>query len=110
VLATLTALAEPTRIRIVDLLKGGPRPVGEIQDRLRLPQPQVSKHLRVLKDAGLVEAQARGQLRVYELRPQALRELDEWLEPYRRYWNERLDALERRLDETSAAPRKKRSR
>jgi DNA-binding transcriptional ArsR family regulator len=108
VLATLTALAEPTRLRIVDLLKAGPRPVGDIQARLRLEQPQVSKHLRVLKDAGLVDVEARGQLRIYELRPQALRELDEWLEPYRRYWNERLDALERRLEAMDAPPRKTR--
>jgi DNA-binding transcriptional ArsR family regulator len=108
-MATLTALAEPNRLRIVDLLRGGPRPVGEIGARLRLRQPQVSKHLRVLKEAGLVEAHPDAQRRLYELRPQALFELDSWLEPYRRYWSSRLDALELRLD-TMDQPRRKRRR
>jgi DNA-binding transcriptional ArsR family regulator len=108
-IATLAALAEPSRLRIVDLLRGGPRPVGEIGARLRLQQPQVSKHLRVLKRAGLVEAHADAQRRLYELRPQALFELDAWLEPYRRYWTARLDSLERRL-EMMEEPRRKRRR
>jgi len=108
-LATLAALAEPNRLRIVDLLRGGPRPVGEIGARLRLRQPQVSKHLRVLKEAGLVEARPDAQRRLYELRTQALFELDAWLEPYRRYWISRLDELERHLD-PSDQPRKKRRR
>lgn len=109
-LSTLAALAEPNRLRIVELLRGGPRPVGEIGTRLRLRQPQVSKHLRVLKDAGLVEAHPEAQRRLYELRPKALLELDAWLEPYRRYWNRRLDALERRLDAMGEPPRKRRRR
>ncbi len=109
-MATLAALAEPTRLRIVEFLRGGPRPVGEIGARLRLRQPQVSKHLRVLKEAGLVEAQPDAQRRLYELRPQALFELDAWLEPYRRYWRARLDALERRLDAIEEPPRKRRRR
>lgn len=108
-IATLAALAEPNRLRIVDLLRGGPRSVGEIGARLRLNQPQVSKHLRVLKQAGLVESHAEAQRRLYELRPQALFELDAWLEPYRIYWTARLDALERRL-ETMDEPRRKRRR
>jgi DNA-binding transcriptional ArsR family regulator len=81
---TLRALAEPSRLRIVELLRRGPRSVGEIGTRLRLRQPQVSKHLRVLKDAGLVEAHPEAQLRLYELRPNGLLLLDAWLEPYRR--------------------------
>jgi DNA-binding transcriptional ArsR family regulator len=105
-LETLTALAEPNRLRIVDLLRAGPRPVGEIGARLSLRQPQVSKHLRVLRAAGLVEVHPQAQRRVYGLQPQAFRELDDWLEPYHRYWAERLDALERRLDATDAAPQR----
>jgi DNA-binding transcriptional ArsR family regulator len=108
-MATLAALAEPNRLRIVELLRGGPRPVGEIGSRLRLHQPQVSKHLRVLKEAGLVEARTDAQRRLYELRPQALFELHAWLEPYRRYWSARLGALERRL-ESMEEPRRKRKR
>jgi DNA-binding transcriptional ArsR family regulator len=95
-LATLTALAEPNRLRIVDLLREGPRPVGEIVDRLRLQQPQVSKHLRILGDAGLVVATPDAQRRIYALRPEPLQELDAWLERYRRHWEgnyQRLDAL-----------------
>ena len=108
-IATLAALAEPNRLRIVDFLRSGPRPVGEIGVRLRLRQPRVSKHLRVLKQAGLVESHTDAQRRLYELRPQALFELDAWLEPYRRYWTEHLDALERRL-EVMDEPRRKRRR
>ena len=109
-IATLAALAEPNRLRIVELLRGGPRPVGEIGARLRLHQPQVSKHLRVLKQAGLVESQTDAQRRLYELRPQALFELDAWLEPYRRYWTEQLEVLERRLEATDEPRRKRRGR
>jgi len=94
---TLNALAEPNRLRIVELLREGPRPVGEIGDQLRLRQPQTSKHLRVLKDAGLVDVRPDAQRRLYELRPQPLLELDAWLEPYRQYWSDRLDALETML-------------
>ena len=94
---TLTALAEPNRLRIVELLREGPRPVGRIGTQLRLRQPQTSKHLKVLKDAGLVAVRRDAQRRVYELRPQPLLELDEWLEPYRQYWSDRLDALENML-------------
>ena len=93
----LNALAEPNRLRIVELLRDGPRAVGEIGDQLRLRQPQTSKHLRVLRDAGLVDVRPDAQRRLYELRPQPLLELDAWLEPYRQYWSERLDALETML-------------
>lgn len=109
-IATLTALAEPNRLRIVELLRGGPRPVGEIGARLRLRQPQVSKHLRVLRDAGLVEAHPEAQRRLYQLQPKALLELDAWLEPYRRYWNARLDALEERLGAMEEPSGKRRRR
>jgi DNA-binding transcriptional ArsR family regulator len=109
-IATFAALAEPNRLRIVDLLRKGPRPVGEIGDRLRIRQPQVSKHLRVLKEAGLVDVRPDAQRRLYELRPQPLVELDEWLAPYRRYWNEKLDALERHLDAMDEPPPKRKRR
>jgi DNA-binding transcriptional ArsR family regulator len=91
---TLRALAEPNRLQIVELLHDGPRPVGDIADRLRLHQPQVSKHLRVLTDAGLVQVQQAAQRRIYGLRPQPFKELDVWLESYRHFWDERLDRLD----------------
>jgi len=97
VLETLTALAEPNRLRIVELLRAGPRAVGDIGERLRLQQPQVSKHLRVLKTAGLVHAEVRAQSRLYELRPERLRDLDEWLEGFRNLWEARLDRLDAHL-------------
>jgi len=92
--ATLSALAEPTRWQIVELLRGGPRPVGAIVDRLQLRQPQISKHLRVLSDAGIVESRRAAQQRIYNLRPEPFRELDDWLASYRRLWDERLDRLD----------------
>jgi DNA-binding transcriptional ArsR family regulator len=92
-LETFTALAEPNRLRIVELLRDGPRPVGAIGAALRLNQPQVSKHLRVLKQARLVEVEPRAQQRLYGLRAQPLRELSEWLERYRSIWDERMDQL-----------------
>lgn len=97
--ATFTVLAEPTRRRILDLLREDERAVGELVDLLDLSQPGVSKHLRVLRDAGLVEARADAQRRVYMLRPQPLAEIDGWLSPYRGLWAGRLDALERHLAE-----------
>lgn len=93
-----TALAEPTRRRILDLLREGPRAVGEIVDRLNVSQPTASKHLRVLREAGLVHAQVDAQRRLYEVRPEPLQEIDAWIEPYRKLWADRLDALERHLD------------
>lgn len=95
-MATLRALAEPSRFQIVELLRDRPRPVGELVNRLKLRQPQVSKHLRVLSEAGLVEVRVDAQRRIYELRPAALREIDEWIERYRRIWEknyQRLDVL-----------------
>jgi DNA-binding transcriptional ArsR family regulator len=98
--STFDVLAEPTRRRILDLLLDAERPVNELVTRLNVSQPGVSKHLRVLRDAGLVEARVDAQRRVYRVRAAPLAEIDEWLAPYRRLWAERLDALERHLDET----------
>jgi DNA-binding transcriptional ArsR family regulator len=93
-LMTLGALAESNRLHIVELLREGPRSVGEIAERLRLRQPQVSKHLRVLHLAGFVEVHRIAQLRIYQLRPQPFSELDAWLESYRHVWDTRFDRLE----------------
>ena len=96
---TFAALAEPNRLRIVELLRAGACPVGEIGERLHLQQPQVSKHLRVLKDAGLVEVEVRAQQRFYELRAEPLRELNEWLDRFRAVWDEQFDRLDDYLEE-----------
>jgi DNA-binding transcriptional ArsR family regulator len=96
VYAIFAALAEPSRFRIVELLRKGPRPVGEIGEALQLRQPQVSKHLRVLKQAGLVDVEARAQQRLYALQAAPLRDLHKWLDRYRAVWDERhaqLDAV-----------------
>ena len=92
-------LAEPNRRRILDLLRDKEeRPVGELVSGLSLSQPAVSKHLRILREAGLVEARSEAQRRLYRIRAEPLRAIDEWLEPYRLMWNSRLDELERHLD------------
>lgn len=91
---TLGALSEPNRLKIVELLRDGPLTVGEIADRLGLNQPQASKHLRVLSEAGLVEVQPVANRRIYKLRHQPLQELDGWLESFRRVWEERFDQLD----------------
>lgn len=96
---TFNALAEPNRVHILELLREGPCPVNEIVKRLQLHQPQVSKHLRVLNDAGLVEIHPIAQQRFYKLRPQPLQELDQWLEKYRILWEERINRLEAVLKE-----------
>jgi DNA-binding transcriptional ArsR family regulator len=92
-------LAEPNRRRILDLLREDERPVGDLVAALGLSQPAVSKHLRLLREAGLVAVRADGQRRLYRTDPAPLREIDEWLAPYRRAWSRRLDRLERHLDE-----------
>jgi DNA-binding transcriptional ArsR family regulator len=97
--APFDVLAEPTRRRILDLLLERPRLVGELTDRLGLTQPGTSKHLRVLREAGLVRVRPEAQRRWYELRPEPLAEVDAWLAPYRRLWAGSLDALERHLDQ-----------
>jgi DNA-binding transcriptional ArsR family regulator len=95
---TFEVLAEPTRRRILDLLRGRPRLVGELTEELGLTQPGTSKHLRVLREAGLVQVRPEAQRRWYELRPEPLAEIDAWLAPYRQLWATHLDALERHLD------------
>lgn len=94
-----SALADPHRRTVLELLRERPRPVGEIVERLGLSQPGTSKHLRVLRNAGLVTVRVDAQRRVYQLNGGPLEELDAWLEPYRRFWEGRLDALERHLDD-----------
>jgi DNA-binding transcriptional ArsR family regulator len=93
------ALAEPSRRQILELLRAGERSVNDLVARLALSQPGVSKHLKVLRAAGLVEVRADGKQRWYGLRAEPLAEIDAWLEPYRRHWSARLDALERHLEE-----------
>jgi DNA-binding transcriptional ArsR family regulator len=100
---TFEVLAEPTRRRVLDLLRVQPRPVGELVDLLGMSQPGVSKHLRVLREAGLVRVRQDAQRRWYELRPEPLAEIDEWLAPYRQMWSSSLDALERHLDSSQPA-------
>lgn len=94
-------LAEPNRRRILDLLLEQPRSVGELVSETGLSQPGTSKHLRVLREAGLVHVHKDAQRRLYELNPEALAELIRWVEPYRKVWASQLDALERHLDETA---------
>jgi DNA-binding transcriptional ArsR family regulator len=101
---TFDVLAEPNRRRILDLLLEGPLPVGEVVERIGLTQPGTSKHLRVLRQAGLVRVRKDAQRRFYELRPEPLAEVSAWLEPYRRRWAHSLDALERHLEDMPAVP------
>ena len=98
--ATWAALADPHRRAVLTLLRERPRGVGELVGELRLTQPATSKHLRVLRDAGLVRVRTDAQRRIYALDPAPLAELDAWLTPYRALWNDRLDALGRHLDAT----------
>ncbi|MBW5448255.1 metalloregulator ArsR/SmtB family transcription factor [Cohnella sp. CFH 77786] len=97
--AIMSALAEPNRLHIVELLRRGPLSVGEIADRLELVQPQASKHLRVLSEAGLVEVHAVANRRIYKLRARPFQELNRWLDDYRRMWEERFDQLDDYLKE-----------
>ena len=91
-------IAEPNRRAILSLLVSSQHSVGEIERQLRMPQPTVSKHLRVLRDAGFVESTVDAQRRLYRLRPEPLQEVDAWLAPFRRFWSAHVDALERHLD------------
>jgi DNA-binding transcriptional ArsR family regulator len=95
--ALFEILAEPNRRRVLDLLREREHTVGELVDALDMSQPAVSKHLRVLREAGLVEARVDAQRRIYTLRPEPLAEMDAWLEPYRKFWRGRLASLERHL-------------
>src|SRR3981189_1247781 len=103
---TFGGLAEPNRFQIVELLRGGPRPVGDMVDRLRLRQRQVSKHLRVRSEAGLVDVRVDAQRRIYALRPAPLQELEAWLERYRRIWESNLHSLDALLDHMKAKEKK----
>lgn len=91
-------IAEPNRRAILSLLASSQQSVGDIERRLRMPQPSVSKHLRVLRDAGLVESTVDAQRRLYRLKGEALHEVDDWLAPFRKFWSDHVDALERHLD------------
>lgn len=104
-LSTFDAIAEPNRRRILDLLCAEERSVSDLVERLELSQPSVSKHLKVLRDARLVAARVSAQRRVYRLNPAPLLELEAWLEPYRKFWAGRLDALGRHLDAHALASR-----
>lgn len=111
--ATIEVLAEPSRRKILDELRKGERPVQSLVAGLSMAQPAVSKHLRVLREAGLVTVRPDGRRRLYQVRPEPLMELDEWLEPYRAMWRRSLDDLERHLTggrhETSKARRRRSS-
>jgi len=96
--SSFTILAEPNRRAILSLLASSERSVGEIEQRLRMPQPSVSKHLRVLREAGFVVSRVDAQRRVYRIRPEPLMEVDAWLAPFRQFWTTHVDALERHLD------------
>ena len=101
-------IAEPNRRAILSLLSSSRRSVGEIERRLGMPQPSVSKHLRVLRDAGFVESSVDAQRRLYRLKPERLQEVDAWLAQFRRFWSAHVDALERHLDRMDRATAKKR--
>lgn len=100
---TIEVIAEPSRRRILDALRSGEQPVQALVQCLAMSQPAISKHLRVLRDAGLVEARADGQRRIYRVRPEPLMQLDQWLEPYRQMWQESLDRLAEHLDNNGSA-------
>jgi DNA-binding transcriptional ArsR family regulator len=103
-------LAEPNRRTILSLLASSERSVGEIERQLGMPQTSVSKHLRVLREAGFVEARVEAQRRVYRLRPEPLMAVDAWLAPFRRFWAAHVDALERHLDRMEQTSRKGKKR
>ena len=108
--SAFTVIAEPHRRAILTLLASSERSVSEIEHSLRIPQPSVSKHLRVLREAGFVESRIDAQRRLYRVRPEPLREVDAWLAPFRRFWSVHLDALERHLDRKDHASRRRKGR
>jgi DNA-binding transcriptional ArsR family regulator len=103
-------IAEPNRRAILGLLVASEQSVGEIERQLRMTQPMVSKHLRVLREAGFVESTVDAQRRVYRLKPEPLREIEAWLAPFRQFWTDRVDALERHLDRTDPPKAKRKTR
>src|SRR5438874_4472406 len=100
-------IAEPNRRAILSLLVSSQQSVGEIERQLRMPQPAVSKHLRVLRDSGFVESTVDAQRRLYRLKPEPFQELDVWLAQFRRFWSAHVDALERHLDRMDQLPPQK---
>lgn len=100
-MSVLEVVAEPTRRRLLDAVRGGERSVGELVEAVGMHQPGVSRHLKVLRDAGLVEVRRDAQRRLYRIRPEPLMEIDAWLEPYRAEWTTRLDSLDRHLARTA---------
>jgi DNA-binding transcriptional ArsR family regulator len=108
--STFAIVAEPNRRAILSLLLASERSVGEIEHELRLSQPSVSKHLKVLREAGFVESRIEAQRRLYRLRPEPLMELDAWLVPFRRFWSKHVDALEQHLDKMEKEPAVKRKK
>jgi DNA-binding transcriptional ArsR family regulator len=105
--STFAIIAEPSRRAILSLLASCERSVGDIEEQLELPQPSVSKHLRVLRDAGFVESRVDAQRRLYRIKPAPLMEIDAWLAPFRRFWSGHIDALERHLNQLDSEPRRK---
>src|SRR5689334_6609517 len=104
---SFAAIAEPNRRAILGLLLTAERSVGEIEEELQLSQPSVSKHLKVLREAGFVDSRVEAQRRLYSLRPEPLMELDAWLSPFRRFWTKHVDALEQHLDKMAKEPSEK---
>jgi DNA-binding transcriptional ArsR family regulator len=105
--SAFTIIAEPSRRAILSLLAASERSVGDLEEQLQLPQPSVSKHLRVLREAGFVESRVDAQRRLYRIKPEPLMEIDAWVAQFRRYWTAHVDALERHLDRMNPTPRRK---
>ena len=108
--STFSIIAEPNRRAILSLLASAEQSVGDIEEHLQMPQPSVSKHLRVLREAGFVESRVDAQRRLYRIKPEPLMEVEAWLAPFRRFWSVHVDALERHLDRVNQAPRRKRKK
>ena len=109
--SAFAVIAEPHRRAILSVLSSSERSVGELMQHLRLPQPSVSKHLKVLREGGFVESRVEAQRRVYRLNPKPLQEVDAWLAPFRRFWSKHVDALERHLDHMDqSTPTKRKTR
>jgi DNA-binding transcriptional ArsR family regulator len=108
--SSFAIIAEPNRRAILSLLASSEQSVGDIERRLRMPQTSVSKHLRVLRDAGFVESRVDAQRRLYRIRPEPLKEVDAWLAQFRRFWSTHVDALERHLDRMAQSPKKGKDR
>jgi DNA-binding transcriptional ArsR family regulator len=108
--STFSIIAEPNRRAILSLLASAEQSVGDLEAQLQLSQPSVSKHLRVLREAGFVESRVDAQRRLYRIRPEPLMEIDAWLAPFRRYWSAHVDALERHLDRMDKTPRRRKKR